>query len=180
MTRAHCPFLYKNADTTCMRISWLVQSHLESEFKLVLWGPGSCERVFEDQDNWIAPEEHLWDEPVLVHRLCLLLPWVEIKLRRERCKRRWRNLNCKNHVKEVLINQEFTFSSFWQLCPHLLYPLKHHVAMPEEFQSKKPGRGSNHHLLTQISESSLSKIWVKKETKIVRIRNISHFVTNGH
>ena len=27
----------------------------------------------------------------------------------------------------------FTFASFWQLCPHLLHPLKNHVAMPEEF-----------------------------------------------
>merc|ERR1719264_1431299 len=52
--------------------------------------------VFEDQDDGVTPEEHLGDEPVLVHRLGLLLP----------------------------------FASFWQLCPHLLHPLKNHVAMP--------------------------------------------------
>ena len=102
MTRAHCSFLYKNADTTCMRITWLIQSHQEANFKLILWGSGSCERVFEDQDDRVSSEEHLWDEPVLVHRLSLLLPWVEIKLwwcnRNGNVMKRTENIKCKHEV----------------------------------------------------------------------------------
>lgn len=55
-------------------------------FSLALLDGGSAaarrgERVPEDEDDRVAPEEHLRDVPVLVHRLRLLLAWKkEIKL----------------------------------------------------------------------------------------------------
>ena len=33
--------------------------------------------------------------------------------------------------KDFFLAQALTFSGLGQLCPHLLHPLKHHVAMPE-------------------------------------------------
>ena len=37
------------------------------------------------------------------------------------------------------LQKDFTFASFWQFCPHLFHPLKHHVAMPVKFGSFVPG-----------------------------------------
>ena len=47
--------------------------HTGGDIKIPLRGPSSSQGVLEDENDRVAPEEHLGDEPVLVHRLSLLL-----------------------------------------------------------------------------------------------------------
>ena len=48
--------------------------HTEGDIKIGLGGPSGSQGVLEDENDRVAPQEHLGDEPVLVHRLSLLLP----------------------------------------------------------------------------------------------------------
>ena len=87
--------------------------------KKQLRGPGSGQRVLQNEDHRVASEEHLGDEPVLVDRLGLLLAlWI------------------KDESTFEAISRSPTFASLRQLSPHLLHALQHHVAVSiESFHS---------------------------------------------
>ena len=51
-----------------------ITRHTVGDIKIPLRGPGGGQWVLQDEDDRVAPQEHLGDEPVLVHRLSLLLP----------------------------------------------------------------------------------------------------------
>ena len=75
MTRTACPLIIiQNADTTWELLDFC--SEQKSILSLLLRRSGSCERIFEDQDDWVTPEEHLRDESVLVDWLRLLFAWA--------------------------------------------------------------------------------------------------------
>ena len=138
MTRTACPLIIlQNADTTWELLDFC--SKQKSILSLLLRRSGSCERIFEDQDDRVTPEEHLRDESVLVDWLCLLFAWICCLINRLKGLE-WKFDQGMACVKAMLVcfaknislpPQAFTFAGLGQLCPHLLHPLKHHVAMPE-------------------------------------------------
>ena len=48
--------------------------HTGGDIRIALRGPSGGQGVLEDENDRVAPQKHLGDEPVLVHRLGLLLP----------------------------------------------------------------------------------------------------------
>ena len=91
-----------------------ITRHTVGDIKIPLRGPGGGQWVLQDEDDRVAPQEHLGDEPVLVHRLSLLLPWKFAML----------------IVHKMSYHWILTFSSLGEFSPHFLDSLQHHVAVP--------------------------------------------------